>query len=366
MKFSVVVAFDNEYELMTNFVENLILTTDFSEGELVLVADGCRDRDALSYLHEKAKQFKHIKLIKLEQRNGYSKANNIGVHNSCGEILVFLNSDVFPTHNSVNALVRHIQDCTKIGATQGKLIYPQNGLVQSTGHLFFGYKNAHVYTGCESEDPLVQQSGTRQALTTAFCAMPQSIFWEMGGFDEIYYNAYEGMELTLKVSHSGRDCSYFANAVAFHAVGGSRNNLNFDDSLPGHIFWNRWKKSIHTDIQTYLTPQITSKMQENTYFLIQGSSIPGWQEIIHGVGLQSVGEVELQTRFSTRIDLYRSLPYAALLHPQPYLFVVDELSRIQANQNWARVRNNPRDLVIDAHGLVRTLNTVTHAVSHET
>lgn len=359
MKFSVIVAFDNQYELMSNFVENLAMNTDFSEGELLLVADGCRDRNTLLYLQEKANQHKWLRLIELERRCGYSKANNFGVRESSGEILVFLNSDVLPTKGSVNALVRHVQFCAKIGAAQGKLIFPQNGLIQSTGHLFFGYKNAHVYTGCECDDPLVQLSNTRQALTTAFCAIPRDVFWEHGGFDEIYYNAYEGMELTLKISNSGKICSYFANASAFHVVGGSRDNLDFDDNVSGHIFWERWKTTIRTDIQEYLVPQITDEIRKNTYFYVQGSSFPNWKEVICATGLQLTGNLELQGRFSAQINLYQNLPYAALLHPQPYLFVVDALSCIQGNQNWAKVRNNPRDIVIDAHGLIRTLDRVT-------
>lgn len=362
MNFSVIVAFDNQYELMSNFVENLLLSTDFSGGELILVADDCRDRRTLSYLEEKFEETNWFKLIKLEQRSGYSKANNIGVHSSKGDILVFLNSDVFPTQGSVNTLVQHVQSSAKIGAAQGKLVYPQNRLIQSTGHLFLEYKNAHVYAGCECSDPIVQQSGPRQALTTAFCAIPRSVFYEHGGFDEIYYNAYEGMELTLKISISGKICSYFADAIAFHAVGGSRNHLDFDSRIPGHIFWERWKKVILIDIHTYLAPQITDEMKKSAYFLVQGSSILGWKKIIDTVGLRVTGELELQDRFSERIDLYRNLPYAAMQHPQPYLIVVDELSCIKENQNWAIMRNNPKDLVMDAHGLVRTLKTITGVV----
>lgn len=358
MNFSIIVPFNNTYELMTHFIENLILHTDFSQGELVLISDACKDRDTLLYLFEKAKHLPYIQIIELQHQSGYSKANNIGVHACNGKVLVFLNSDVFPTHGSVNELVHYVETHPEVGAVQGKLVYPQNGLIQSTGHLFFEYTNRHIYTGCSSDHPMAQHSASRQALTTAFCAMPKNLFYELGGFDEVYYNAYEGMELTLRVSHSGKNCLYFADAVAFHAVGGTRDYIDFDDSIPGHIFWERWKKTIRTDIHKYLAAQITNEMLENTYFLIQGSSIPGWKEIIDKLGLRTSGQIELHTRFSKQIDLYRSLPYAALSHPQPYLFTVDELCRIQSNLNWAKIRNNPKDLVIDSHGLVQNLHTV--------
>lgn len=215
-----------------------------------------------------------------------------------------------------------------------------------------GYHNTHIYAGCAQSDPLVQQSGIRQAITTAFCAIPRYLFELHSGFDEIYYNAYEGMELTLKISKAGKRCTYCANAVAFHAVGGSRNHMEFDNSIPGHIFWHRWKDKIHDDIQDYLSPQVTPLMRERTYFLMQGSSIPGWDKILQSLKLNYSEEFMLPSRFSKQIDLYRDLPFSALDSPQPYLFTVDSLSDIQGNQNWTMVRNHSQDIVMDTHGRI--------------
>lgn len=358
MKFSIILAFDNEFELINNFFENLIRTTDISAGEIILVSDECRDYHAISYVREKIKNHGNIKLIELQKKSGYSIANNIGVQNSNGDILVFINSDVLPEYGSLNLLVDFLDSHSDIGAVQGCLIYSQNNLVQSTGHLFIGYNNRHIYAGCESNSEFIRQSGERQALTTAFCAVRRECFFQNGMFDEIYYNAYEGMELTLKISQSRKKCYYLSDAKAYHIVGGSRNNIVFNNSLSGHIFWDRWHQKIATDIHKYITPQITEAILNNTYFLVNASSILGWDEVLHDLNFNISGSIELKDRYLSVIDLYRNMPFSALDYPSPYLFLVDKLSYIKGNYNWVKNRNNSHDIVIDSHALLRSLNSL--------
>ena len=268
MKYSVIVAIDNPYELISNFLENLINTTDFQDGELVIVIDGGRDYKTLDYLLNKSTEYPFIKIVNYEKKLGYSCANNLGVKNSSGEYLVFLNSDVLPCEGSISCLLDYLKNNDTCGAVQGLLIYPQNMRVQSTGHLFMENHNSHVYSGMSPQNSLVQAIGKRQALTTAFIAMKKEIFIKNGMFDDEYYNAYEGMELTLKISLSGLDCIYYPEAIAYHITGGSRNFLSYNDKIPGILFWTRWRKHIALDITKYLEPQITTLIKNEIYFLI--------------------------------------------------------------------------------------------------
>lgn len=124
----------------------------------------------------------------------------------------------------------------------------------------------HVYQGKNSDDPLVLKEDTRQALTTAFLTMKKSTFLQYGGFDECYYNAYEGRELTLKVYNSGGCCLYTPKAVAFHCMGGTRKFISKNESQQKGIFWSRWSKKVKCDLKDYLLPQFSSDMQ-NTHTL---------------------------------------------------------------------------------------------------
>ena len=320
MKYSVIVSINNGYEIVSNFLETIIRNTNFDDGELIII------------------------------QKGYSVANNIAVQQSSGNYLVFINCDVFPEKASIEKLVDYLTKYPNTGAVQGKLVYPQNNLIQSTGHLFMKLYNSHIYKGKPSNHPLVMREGKRQALTTAFCAMSRNIFNKNNGFDECYYNAYEGMELTLKIYLSGKECIYYPNAVAYHITGSTRNNIQFDNEMAGRIFWSRWGNRITTDIQDYLYPQVSIEIKKHTYFLINCSSLFEWKEVLKSIEIETNGEINISERFGRSVNLYDNLPFESLNYPSPYLFLCDDFKLLAGNYNWCKVRNNSKDIVIDSHG----------------
>ena len=356
MKFSIIVAFDNDFEIINNFFENLVATTDLTDGELIFVSDGCRDIKTLSYLKGQSYKNSKIKLIETAERQGYSITNNIGVHESKGDYLVFINSDVFPTKGSIHKLLNLLKEKHEIGAVQGLLIYPQTGKVQSTGHLFMQYQNCHAYLGANFDSQIVKKSGERQALTTAFCAVRKIDFCNIGMFDEIYYNAYEGMEMSLKISLLGKKCFYLADAIAYHIVGGSRKYIKYNNEIAGHIFWSKWHDKITEDIHTYIKPQLPDCTSRLSYFWIQASSMLGWDRVLNNLDICVSGKIELQDRFLNLINLYENLPFSFLDYPAPYVFTVDKMSDIKGNKKWITDRNYSQDIVLDSHGLFSYLS----------
>ena len=358
VKYSVIVALDNRYELTTNFIETLVSTTDFSDGELIIIVDGCKDKDTLDYLEQIKAQLNYVYLIIIDEQSGYSIANNTAVAQSDGDILVFINSDVLLCNGSIEELVNFINNDPSIGAAQGRLIYPQNNRIQSTGHLFIGQHNSHVYKGKPSNHPLVLEKGIRQALTTAFCAIRRSVFNSFGGFSENYFNAYEGMELTLKITYSGLKCIYYPDAVAYHITGATRSNMKFSNELAGKIFWAKWSDKIRRDISDYIKPQITDKIRNQVYFIIDCGSLPDWDFTLEEISITSSGKIKIRDRHDKSIDLYCNLPFATLHYSGAYLFLCDDILALRGNYNWCSVRNNSLDLVIDSHGNVESLHSV--------
>lgn len=358
MKYSIITTFNNSYALMSNFVEHLLLNVDQRDGELILYSDGCKDIETLNYLKKKDIAFPWIKLYLSPDQEGYSIANNRAVQMSCGDILVFMNSDVLPQKGSVERLVDIVASMPYPCAAQGRLVFPQNMLIQSTGHLFCGCYNSHIYAGKRYDDPIVLQGGLRQALTTAFCAVPRTVFLGHGGFDELYYNAYEGMELTLKITHSGGKCLYCPDCIAYHITGATRHTLQFDNEMSGRYFWSTWKERVVSDLAFYLRPQITKDMQAQIYFHIECGGILEWNDILAVIGVSTSGSLKLEDRFTNTINLYRSLPFSALQYPGPYLFTVNDIASLQGNRNWVAVRHNGDDLVLDGHGNVTYLTSL--------
>lgn len=356
--FSVIVSTDNKFELLSNFFERLLKVTDFTKGEIVVIANGCTDLKAIDYLDELALKNNFIRLIKYKSKLGYSKANNIAVENSSYENLVFINTDVFPVNGSIEKLVDYIESDATIGVVQGRLVFPQDNTIQSTGHTFEYCFNAHLYKGKTYDDPAVLQTEERQALTSAFYAMKREIFVRFGGFDEIYLNAYEGMELTLKIRESGLKCMYYPNALAYHITGGSRKSIQYDDNYAGKIFWSRWHNKIDNDLSFYIKKQLTPDMQSKIYYNVNCSSLPFWEKVLNALNFYISGKLSIKNTFSENIELYTELPYEILKLKEPILFTCNDIISIKDNLNWNEIRNNPDDLVLDAHGNVEFLSKI--------
>lgn len=355
MKNSIIISLDNDYFLVNNFIENLLKSTSFkNKHEIIVVSDGCKNMETFSYLQKLQEKFSFFHFYEFQNKRGYSVANNYAVSKASGEILTFLNSDVFPQKGSIDVLVDYIEN-GRADVVQGLLIFPQNGKVQSTGHLFIESMAPHVYQGKKADDPFVLQEGERQALTTAFLAMRKSIFLQYDGFDECYYNAYEGRELTLKIHNAGGLCLYTPKAVAFHCMGGTRKFISRNESQQKGIFWSRWNTKIKYDLKEYLFPQFTLDMQNHSYFVINCSYLNGWGIILQELNISVSDMIEIKDRFGTNINLYYNLPYNALTYSGPYLFLTNKIDEIRSNQNWIVLRNNPLDLVIDVHGNIERL-----------
>lgn len=64
MRYSIIVALDNNFALTNNFVENLLLTESLqNDSELVIVSDGCANIQTIDYLKKLSEKSFPIKII---------------------------------------------------------------------------------------------------------------------------------------------------------------------------------------------------------------------------------------------------------------------------------------------------------------
>ena len=311
---SIIVSFDNKYPLMNNFIEHLLKVTFEIDHEIILVSDGCNDFQTLSYIEQREKEVDNLFLYKLKEKKGYSIANNVGVKKSKGKYLLFINTDVFPQRGSIELLLNCLKKHHEIGAVQGLLLYPQNMRVQSTGHVFSDYMNHHLYNGRHSTEICVKTSAKRQALTTAFCMIPKEIFTSIGPFNEFYYNAYDGMELTLNINLNGYKCYYLAEAIAFHSTGGTRKFVEYNNEYQSKYFYSHLGLKVKNDLVHYLKEQINSIPIKNNYFVINCSFANQWHTILKLLNIPYSNFCDIADKNTNCIDLY---------HNRTYLFLTD-------------------------------------------
>lgn len=351
MKVSIIVAIDTPFELNNNFIENLLLSIHNLIYEVIIVIDGCENVRTIDYLRQKAEQNSHIKIIHLTEKVGYGVANNLAVENSRYDNLLFINNDVFPENDAIELLVKYLDDNSnnKVRVVQGLLIYPQTNRVQSTGHIFHDFYNTHALEGVSVSNELANTTQERQALTSAFYTMKRQTFIDYGGFDEYYFNAWEAMELSLKIHLNGFRCIFFPNAKAFHTRGGGRSLIAYRNDQQSAYFWSKWGLKIKNDLSTILKKQLTQELLGNIFLVINCSLIKGGEELLEELKIKTSDVIKVYPKQLNSIEFFNSLPYSIITYPSNLLFLCDTISVLSSNKRWFSLREHS-DWIIDFSG----------------
>lgn len=355
-KASVIVTISNEYALTENFFDNLFSIID-KDIDVFAVVDGDTDRQTFKYLQSLQNIHSNLSITYLSENVGYSKANNIGGFLSKAPYLIFLNSDTFPIGDSLYKMLSFMDHFPEIGVTQGLILYPQTNLVQSAGHVFSFYKTAHAFDGLEQQVPIVQKTAERQALGSGFYVTRRNLFVKENGFNELFYNAWEGLEYSLKLHAQGYKCMYYPEAKAYHVKGSGRNRRFRDESYQTGYFWHQWGDKVQIDLPDIYSMQLHPNDYKYQYLFVNGSSTRDniWDILLNKLPFNLIGRYNIEkSMVKTSISLEDSVPASFLQSKSNLLFTVDSFKDIINNYHIFNYRAsfNAHDIILDLHGNV--------------
>ncbi len=216
--------------------------TSLSKDDLEIVVI---DNNSSDQTLEKLKSYKDIKLIKNSKNLGFGKAINIGVKNSQGEYLFFLNPDCIVQEKTVEKLSAYLDQNLEVGVVGPKLL-SSDGSVQTEMAKFpavlpqilillrlhrLRFFQKLVY-------PKFDYEKTQEAehLMGAALMIRRAVFEEVGGFDEKFFLWFEETDLLKRISDKGYKIVYVPEAIVTHLVGQSTKQLN---PIKKQTIWNR-------------------------------------------------------------------------------------------------------------------------------
>ena len=150
-----------------------------------------------------------FRALLLDRNMGFAPANNIGLEYAGGNVVAFLNSDVFPgTPDWLEQLSARLAADPALGAVGGVLLF-EDGTVQHRGMQFaplaeFGnwYFPFHEGKGLRHTPSAALQPAP--GITGACLVLPRALALRVGGFDEIYaVGDFEDSDLCLKLEALG-------------------------------------------------------------------------------------------------------------------------------------------------------------------
>lgn len=215
--------------------------------ELLLVDNGS-DATTQMVLQELADQHPQVRVLRQPHNCNFAWGCNLGFAASSGQHVVFLNNDTVVTPNWLPPLVQPLAR-PDVVAVQPRLLYP-NGTVQSMGVVFapdqpVGYA---LYAGLRPDERWAGRSRRLQAVTGACMAVRATDFAAVRGFDPVYLNGQEDIDLCLRLSraHSGAGGWYAADSTVLHHESATPKRMQHI-ARNRAVFVRRWAGGVRAD-----------------------------------------------------------------------------------------------------------------------
>jgi GT2 family glycosyltransferase len=202
-----------------NWLEDCLSTIqeqNYVSFEVIIVENGPVDDSA--WLRD---AFPEVKYVRLKERPSFSSAINIGVQESSGEYLLFLNPDTRLKFNALAEMVSVIQDHPDCAAVAGKLRLMWtpgviNGIGNRVGSFSWGTDNGlgHLDLG--------QFDDWKEIPSVCFAAalISQKAWEHIGPLDEGFKMYYEDSEWSYRARLLGYKLYAAPQAVVYHAFSG--------------------------------------------------------------------------------------------------------------------------------------------------
>src|SRR5262249_40115950 len=134
-----------------------------------------------------------------------------------------------------------------------KLLYPDD-TIQHAGVVICqdGYPR-HIYTGFPADHSVVNRSRRFQIVTGASMLIRRTLFEKIGGFDTVFSNGYEDVDLCLRLGELGFEVYYCHESVLYHLESVTRTNSGGADIGNAGVYRERWLNRVKQDeLQYYL------------------------------------------------------------------------------------------------------------------
>jgi GT2 family glycosyltransferase len=219
-RLSVIIVTHNDRGHLEECLESLVRADGADRAEIILVDNASTDGSPEFV----GGRYPDMHLIRLPENSGFSKANNAGLRQSRGGIILFLNPDTVLPRDGLTGLLAALDD-PAVGAA-GPILYDNNSRFQVS----FGGRRTFFRE-------LVQKGllNAFQKRTIERLCRPKMVTWVsgaclcvrrevlegVGGFDESFFLYYEDIDLCYRIGKTNKGILVYPDVWIFHAGGAS-------------------------------------------------------------------------------------------------------------------------------------------------
>lgn len=238
--------------------------------EVIIVDNATPDDDKDKNLYAELKENPLYYVIENQENRGFPAACNQGMKKGKAPLLFFLNSDVILQPNSVDKLVRELDD-PKMGAVGMKLLFPSKEELLDIGidpnirpehrvqHVGIATnirgEFIHILVGWSADHPKVNKVREVYAVTGAALMTRRNLYRKVNGFNEDYgLGTYEDVEYCLTIRELGYNIVVVPEAVGIHYTGATAESYRIGYPMQTNrmLFMSRWANKLnYTELYTW-------------------------------------------------------------------------------------------------------------------
>lgn len=365
LKYSVIVPFHSNLNLLTLCIDSLLKTLDVSESEIIIVDNNANG----SQINPEWEFIKHCKLITRASNLMYPKAINLGVEYAQGEFLIFCDADTCVTNNFHKALTEKLA-VDEIGYASAKFLNITTGNLLEFGITSSYYNFPHPYAGRSKDFALIQKNHYPLAACSACSAIRRNLFINIGGFDNELVHSYSDIDLCLRLRKHQYQTICVADAIVYHC-GASTYDSGMGSSLKEDtkgIFMTK-----HEDIPIQIVKYINTacdyflqqyQFPDKDYFILDCSTIANsalyLDTVTANLSINGTGQYRCPTplRDTHEIDFLNFIPYQIRNYRIPLLYFVDNFLSARGNSLWKYCRKDFNDIVVDRQANIELLQNI--------
>ncbi|SFQ11046.1 hypothetical protein SAMN05216229_111148 [Geopseudomonas sagittaria] len=279
---SVIIVNWNAGALLKNAVSSL--QSQHLVDEIIVVDNGSTDNSA-----ELVEHFEKIKLIRTGKNLGFAAACNIGANGSKSEYLIFLNPDATVNQDTLEKALAYMQkpENSAVGICGVQLIDEKGNISRSCAKFPSTSTLAAHTLGLDRILPKFgygmsdwNHNTTKKVdhVIGAFYLIRRKIFEDAHGFDERFFVYLEDLDLSYRVATAGWSSVYLADVQAFHAGGGTSNQVKAKRlfySLRSRVLYAFKHLSFLNALLILLLTFLVEPLSRSAYAIARGS----WQNI---------------------------------------------------------------------------------------
>ena len=356
MNFSIIISFYQNINMLKNCIHSLISTLQENIDVEVLVINDNPSIDLLPHFSNVSYQLP-LRIIQLSKNSGHSGACTVGVDNSEAKYLIFLDSDIIASSNWFTELKKTFFSHPNCGAATSTILDFSNNQIVYFGMELFKSETIKPFQGAIRQNTYVYHDRLSQIVTSGCMLISRDKYQEVGGFDEIFYNSCNDLDLSMKLNAAGYRNYISANSIVFH-----RGNVSGTIRFASHIyarslFFQKWSKEIESNCSNSLSvlqKLYTHQSASNGDFLIIDFSSSIFSDsylhcIYQAKNITPIDKYRIRNN-SEKIIITDHILWDICQLNIPILYFVDDYRYIISNYLWFRLRENPNDIIVDRNG----------------